>query len=70
LDLVNPATGMLITAMVAFFSLGAIYQTPRTALLGGATVLVVAVIGFGLMGWCRGPDWVFFWPWEVPPLAK
>lgn len=70
LDLVNPATGMIITAMVAFFSLGTIHQTPRVALLGGATVLVVAVAGFGLMGFCRGPDWVFFWPWEVPLFAK
>ena len=70
LDLVNPATGMLITAMVAFFALGTIYKTPRVALLGGATVLIVAVTGFGLMGFCRGPDWVFFWPWEVSSFAK
>jgi hypothetical protein len=30
-------------------------------------VMLVAVVGFTLVGFLRGPDWVFYWPWEAWP---
>ena len=69
-DLLNPATGMLILAVVHFVAAGFLVRSTRTAFLAAGAVLLVAVIGFSLVGWCRGPLWVFFWPWEDWSLAS
>ncbi|MEW6439920.1 MAG: cytochrome b N-terminal domain-containing protein [bacterium] len=63
-DLLNPAAGMLVVALVVFAAAGRRARSARTACLAAGAVLLVAVIGFGVVGWCRGPMWVFFWPWE------
>jgi quinol-cytochrome oxidoreductase complex cytochrome b subunit len=63
-DLLNPASGMLLLALIQFVGTGALVRSTRTAFLAAAVVLLVAVVGFTLVGWCRGPMWTFFWPWE------
>jgi quinol-cytochrome oxidoreductase complex cytochrome b subunit len=63
-DLLNPASGMLFLAILVFFASGARVRTTRAAFLAAMVVLLVAVIGFTLVAWCRGPMWAFFWPWE------
>jgi quinol-cytochrome oxidoreductase complex cytochrome b subunit len=68
-DLFNPATGMLFVAGGVFVGAGALTRSTRAACQGACTVLMVAVLGFVFMGWCRGPDWAFFWPWEAWPLG-
>jgi len=64
-DLINPASLMLVLA----FGLGGgalkRSQSRRSALLAIGAVLVVAVIGFTIMGACRGPGWILTLPWEA-----
>ncbi len=69
-DLLNPATGMLILAALAFSLAGIRTRSTRAAFLAGIAVLLVAVIGFTLVAWCRGPMWAFFWPWEEWTLVR
>ena len=69
-DLLNPATGMLILAVIHFVAAGILNRSTRTAFLAAGMVVLVAVIGFTLVAWCRGPMWVFFWPWEEWSLAS
>jgi cytochrome b-561 len=69
-DLLNPATGMLVLAAVHFLATGILARSTRTAFLAAVAVLLVAGIGFTLVAWCRGPMWIFFWPWEEWALAR
>jgi len=66
-DLFNPATGMLVLAVVSFVFGGWLTGSTRGAFLSGFVVMLVAVVGFTLMGLLRGPDWVFYLPWEAWP---
>jgi quinol-cytochrome oxidoreductase complex cytochrome b subunit len=68
-DLFNPATAMLLFSVVAFFTTGAITRSTKVAFLSTFAVLAVALLGFTLMGVSRGPNWVFYWPWEAWPLG-
>lgn len=63
-DLLNPATGMLLLSVTLFGATGFLAHSTRSAFLAAVLVLLVAVIGFAFVAWCRGPMWVFFWPWE------
>jgi quinol-cytochrome oxidoreductase complex cytochrome b subunit len=69
-DLLNPATGMLILAAVLFRATGTLTRSTRAAFHAAIVVLLVAVIGFTLVAWCRGPMWAFFWPWEEWTLVR
>jgi quinol-cytochrome oxidoreductase complex cytochrome b subunit len=69
-DLMNPATGMLILATLVFLATGKRVRSTRTAFLAAIVVLLVAVIGFTLVAWCRGPMWAFFLPWEEWTLVR
>ena len=69
-DLVNPATGMLALAVLAFVAAGGLARSTRAAFLAAFAVLVVALVGFVIVGLWRGPDWVFYWPWEVWPVVN
>jgi len=68
-DLFNPATGMLVLAGLAFWLGGWLAGSTRAACLCAFVVLATGVVGFVLVGACRGPDWVFYWPWEAWPLG-
>ena len=69
-DLLNPATGMLGLAALVFAGSGVRARSTRTAFLAAIAVLLVAVVGFTFVGWCRGPMWTFFWPWEEWSLVR
>lgn len=66
-DLLNPASGMLLLALLAFWLGGWASGSTRAACLGALLVLGVGVLGCMLLGLCRGPDWAFYWPWEAWP---
>ncbi len=68
-DLLNPASGMMFLALIGFIVCGIRTGSTRTACFAALMILLVAVIGFTFMGWCRGPVWTFYWPWEEWPLA-
>ena len=65
----DPATGMLVLSALSFVTAGTLARSTRAAFLAGLTVLLVAIVGFTLIGACRGPNWVFYWPWEAWPLV-
>lgn len=69
-DLLNPATGMLIVAALLFSVTGVRTRSTRAAFLAAIVTLLVAVIGFTGIAWCRGPFWNFFWPWEEWTLVR
>ena len=69
-DLLNPATGMLLLAVILFTATGILTRSTRAAFHTAIVVLLVAVIGFTLVAWCRGPMWAFFWPWEEWTLVR
>ncbi len=68
-DLLNPASGMMFLALIGFVVSGILTGSTRTACFTAIMTLLVAVIGFTFIGWCRGPVWTFYWPWEEWPLA-
>jgi len=63
-DLLNPATGMIGLALVTFIVVGIVVGSTRAAMFCGLVVMLVAVVGCTAVGLCRGPDWIFYWPWE------
>jgi hypothetical protein len=69
-DLFNPASGMLLVALGAFLGVGWATGSVRAGFLAGLVVMVVAGAGFTLLGVCRGPDWVLYWPWQEWPLVN
>jgi len=69
-DLLNPATGMIGLALLAATLSGMSTGSTKAACLSGIAVMLIAIVGFTLMGLCRGPDWVFYWPWEEWPLVN
>jgi quinol-cytochrome oxidoreductase complex cytochrome b subunit len=66
-DLFNPATGMLLVAASAFVLGGWLTGSTRAAFLCGLVMMLVAMVGLTLMGMLRGPDWIFYFPWEAWP---
>ena len=65
--LFSPASAMLLLALLSFLVAGWSTGSVRVALLAGLCVLAVALVGCLILGACRGPGWVFFWPWEGWP---
>ena len=65
----NPATGMIVLSALVFLAAGTLSRSTRVAFLAGLAVLAVAVLGFTLLGVCRGPNWILYWPWEEWPLV-
>jgi quinol-cytochrome oxidoreductase complex cytochrome b subunit len=71
-QLANPAFGMLCLALVVFGALRWLIGQNRTACFSALVVLLVGIVGCLVLGWCRGPDWVLYVPWEemaVCPLT-
>lgn len=69
-DVLNPATGMLLIALLAFLIAGWATHSTKAAFLSALAVFAVAVVGFTLVGLCRGPNWLFHWPWEAWPIVS
>jgi quinol-cytochrome oxidoreductase complex cytochrome b subunit len=67
MDLFNPAAAMALLAVLAATLTIRLTYSRRTAALAGLIVMLVAVVGFAVVAWCRGPNWVFYWPWEEWP---
>jgi len=68
-DLLNPSAAMIVLAIVVAFVSGLWTGSTRAACLSGFFVMLVAMLGFMLVGLCRGPDWVFYLPWEEWPIG-
>jgi len=66
-DLVNPPGILLLAAAASFVVGGRATGRVRTGVRAALVVLVVALVGFSVVGACRGPDWVFAWPWQEWP---
>ena len=66
-DIMNPATGMLVLAALVFVASGVLSASTRTAFICALFVLMIGIAGALLVGMCRGPDWVFYWPWQGWP---
>ncbi len=64
-DLLNPASGMIALSLLAFLLAVRLARSTRAACMAALVVLLVGTLGFVAVGLCRGPDWVFYWPWEV-----
>lgn len=62
-DLINPAGLGLLAALIGFVVIGRLSGRTRPALRAALVVLVVFLIGATFIGACRGPDWMFSWPW-------
>ncbi len=69
-DIFNPATAMLFFSGVSFVIAGQITGSTRASFLAGFVVLLVAIAGFTIIAWCRGPNWIFYWPWEEWPRVN
>jgi len=61
----DPGAWMLVLGVVLFLAMGALTGSARAAVQAALVVLAVSLLGFTLVGLCRGPDWVFTLPWEV-----
>jgi cytochrome b-561 len=69
-DLLNPATGLQIALIFWFFLARRLTRSTRTASLSLFTAFVVAFIVLTIVGtWLRGPNWDFFWPWQIIPIT-
>lgn len=68
-DWLNPASGMCLLALLGFLWTGSRTLSIRSAWLAALSVLMVAWVGCTWVGLCRGPEWVFYWPWEKWPLV-
>ncbi len=67
-DILNPATGLLLTMIILFFAARKISGSARTASIALFSCFVAAFIILTVVGtWLRGPNWGFFWPWEIWP---
>ena len=67
-DLVNPATLLLISFVLLYLLTLKITSSKRTASIATFCAFIIA---FVLLTWTgtvlRGPNWDFFWPWEIWP---
>ena len=69
-DILNPATGLLLAMAVLFFFVKKITGSARTASIALFTCFIASFIILTLVGtWLRGPNWIFYWPWESWPLT-
>ncbi len=60
----NPAAGMLLLAVLAHFVFAKKAGSTRYGILAALIILMLTLVGCTLIGFCRGPDWIFYWPWE------
>jgi len=67
-DLVNPATLLLLSFVVLYFLVLKLSSSTRTAAIATFCAFIIA---FVLLTWTgtmlRGPNWLFYWPWQPWP---
>jgi len=69
-DILNPATALLIAMVILFFAVKKISGSARTASIALFTCFIVSFIILTIVGtWLRGPNWIFYWPWESWPVT-
>ncbi len=67
-DLVNPATALLLAFVAAHLVVLQVTGSSRRAALFSFAAFVVAFVLLTYTGTAlRGPNWDFYWPWEVWP---
>jgi cytochrome b-561 len=67
-DILNPASALLILMVLWFFIVKRISGSSRQASLALFSCFIIAFIILTLTGTImRGPNWEFFWPWELQP---
>lgn len=65
-DLLNPATALQAAFIAWFFIVRKVTGSTRTASISLFTAFIVSFIILTITGtWLRGPNWDFFWPWEI-----
>jgi quinol-cytochrome oxidoreductase complex cytochrome b subunit len=67
-DLVNPATLLLLSFVALYFLTLKITGSRRTAAIATFSAFMVSFVLLTYTGTAlRGPNWDFFWPWQVWP---
>jgi len=67
-DILNPATGLLAIFTLWYFLVKKLTGSTRTASISLFTCFIFAFIVLTIAGtWLRGPNWEFFWPWQIWP---
>ena len=64
-DVMNPASLMLAVAILGGSAVLLRTKSRRAAFAAIFAVLLIAVLGFSVLGACRGPGWRLTWPGEV-----
>jgi len=68
-EIVNPATLLLCTFIIIYFVTKKITKSSRTAAIATFTAFVISYILLTYIGTAlRGPNWMFYWPWESWPV--
>ncbi len=69
-DILNPATGLLVVFALWYYLVNKISGSARTASISLFTCFIIAFIILTIAGtWLRGPNWEFFWPWQIWPTT-
>ncbi|MCP4003494.1 MAG: hypothetical protein GY725_04795, partial [bacterium] len=67
-DLINPATLLLVLCAVLYFVVNKVTSSTRSAAIAAFCAFIVAFILLTYIGTAlRGPNWVFYWPWQAWP---
>jgi quinol-cytochrome oxidoreductase complex cytochrome b subunit len=67
-DLVNPATVLLLSFVALYFIALKATASTRAAAIATFCAFIVAFVMLTWIGTAmRGPNWQFFWPWQVWP---
>lgn len=69
-DLLNPATGLQVALILWFFLSKRVSGSTRTASVSLFTAFIVAFVVLTIVGtFLRGPNWDFYWPWQIIPTT-
>lgn len=67
-EIVNPANLLLLSFVILYFLTLKVTQSQRTAAIATFSAFVIAFILLTYTGTAlRGPNWLFYWPWEAWP---
>lgn len=67
-EIVNPAILLLLSFVALYFMTLRVTQSKRTAAIATFSAFVIAFVLLTYTGTVlRGPNWLFYWPWEAWP---